>query len=250
MTEWTGRRAVVVGGSSGIGTAVAGMLAGSGARVLITGRELPTIEPTAAQLGRDVLPAVLDLTSLDSIRDLTNLISRELGGVECLVVTAGASKAQPARSVTPEDFDEQVAVNYRGPFFLVQEMIPLFSPGGAIVFVGTAIDNVGTRGQAVYASSKAAVESLTMSLASELAETGIRVNCAAPGPTNTKFFEKLGLPADDTAATVQYLADDLPERRLAEPAEVASVVKFLVSPESSYINGARIPVDSGWRRLF
>jgi NAD(P)-dependent dehydrogenase (short-subunit alcohol dehydrogenase family) len=250
MTEWTGRRTVVAGGSSGIGTAVAKMFADAGARVVITGHRPSTASAAAARIGRDVVPAILDLTSLDSIHDLTSLASQELGGVDCLVITAGVSKAQLVRSVTPEDFDQQVAINYRGPFFLVQGMIPLFSSGATVVLVGTAIDNVGTRGQAVYASTKAAVESLAMSLAAELAEAGVRVNCVAPGPTDTKFFEKLGLPAGDAAATVQYLTDDVPARRLAEPTEVASAVKFLASPESSYINGARIPVDAGWRRLF
>jgi NAD(P)-dependent dehydrogenase (short-subunit alcohol dehydrogenase family) len=250
MTEWTGRRVIVVGGSSGIGTAVAGTFAEAGARVVITAREISTARATAAELGGDVLPAALDLTSLDSIRELMTLISRESGGVDCLAITAGISKAQLARSVTPEDFDEQVAVNYRGPFFLVQAMAPLLSPTAAVVFVGTAIDTVGTRGQAVYASSKAAVESLTMSLASEFAETGVRVNCVAPGPTETSFFDKLGLPAEDAAATVDFLTHDVPARRLAKPAEVAAVVKFVASPAASYINGARIPVDSGWRRLY
>ncbi|OKA03084.1 hypothetical protein ATP06_0237955 [Amycolatopsis regifaucium] len=218
--------------------------------MVITGRRSSTVTATAAHLGPTVAPAVLDLASLESIRDLTSLVSQELGAVDGLVIAAGVSKAQLARAVAPQDFDEQVAVNYRGPFFLVQAMIPLFSPAAAIVLVGSAIDTVGTRGQAVYASTKAAVESLTMSLAAELTETGVRVNCVAPGPTDTGFFGKLGLPAKDAAATVEYLTGDVPARRLARPTEIASAVKFLASSESSYINGARIPVDAGWRRLY
>jgi NAD(P)-dependent dehydrogenase (short-subunit alcohol dehydrogenase family) len=242
--DFAGRTALVTGGNSGIGRAVAGQLARRGAHVVISGRDTArgsrAVEEIRADGGTaDFVQA--DLTDLASVRSLAKQ-AIELGGghVDVLVNNAGIFPFGPTAEVPDSDFDAVYAVNVRAPFYLVAELAPLMAArgSGAIVNVTTMVAYVGMAGMAAYGSSKAAVELLTRAWAAEFGPAGVRVNAVSPGPTRTEGTAVMGENLDNLAGTT-------PLQRVGTPDEVAEGIVFLASDAASLVHGATLPVDGG-----
>ncbi|MGW5194461.1 SDR family NAD(P)-dependent oxidoreductase [Kribbella sp. NPDC004138] len=242
--DFAGRTALVTGGNSGIGRAVAGQLARRGAHVVISGRDAArgsrAVEEIRADGGTaDFVPA--DLTDLASVRSLAKQ-AIELGGghVDVLVNNAGIFPFGPTAEVPDSDFDAVYAVNVRAPFYLVAELAPLMAArgSGAIVNVTTMVASIGMAGMAAYGSSKAAVELLTRAWAAEFGPAGVRVNAVSPGPTRTEGTAVMGENLDNLAGTT-------PLQRVGTPDEVAAGIVFLASDAASLVHGATLPVDGG-----
>jgi NAD(P)-dependent dehydrogenase (short-subunit alcohol dehydrogenase family) len=239
VSELTGQRALVTGGTSGIGRAAAEALAREGAYVLISGRN--------AERGAEVVAAIeaaggnaefvqADLNSTDDVRAL----AERAAGVDILVNNAGVFPGGPTHELPESAFDETFAVNVKAPFLLTAAIAPrMVERGhGAIINVTTMVAEFGFAGLSAYGASKAAAALLTKAWAAEYGPQGVRVNAVSPGPTNTPGTDALGEGFDHIVSTI-------PLGRAANPEEIAETIAFLASDRASYINGAVVPVDGG-----
>ena len=242
--DFAGRTALVTGGNSGIGRAVAGQLARRGAHVVISGRDVARGTKAVEELRADGGTADFvqaDLTDLQDVRSLAKQAIEVGGGhVDVLINNAGIFPMGPTAETSDADFDAVFAVNVRAPFYLVAELAPLMAARGqgAIVNVTTMVAYFGMAGMAAYGSSKAAVELLTRAWAAEFGPAGVRVNAVSPGPTRTEGTAVMGENLDNLAGTT-------PLQRVGAPDEVAEGIVFLASDAASLIHGATLPIDGG-----
>jgi NAD(P)-dependent dehydrogenase (short-subunit alcohol dehydrogenase family) len=241
--ELSGSTALVTGGTSGIGRATAVALAGLGAHVVLSGRDAArgaqVVESIRAAGGKADFVAA-DLKDASSARSLAAR-ARELGGpVDVLVNNAGIFPTGPTPDTAEADFDRVYTTNVKVPFYLVAELAPEMARRGhgAIVNVSTMVAARGMTGMALYGSSKAAVELMTKAWAAEFGPSGVRVNAVSPGPTRTEGTAAFGDGLDE-------LATAAPAGRVAAPEEIAAAIAFLVTSDSSFIQGAVLPVDGG-----
>ncbi|MFJ9785410.1 SDR family NAD(P)-dependent oxidoreductase [Amycolatopsis sp. NPDC101161] len=242
-SELSGSTALVTGGTSGIGRATAVALAGLGAHVVLSGRDAARGEDVVSRIrasGGKADFVAADLTDAASARALADR-ARELGGqVDVLVNNAGIFPTGPTSSLSEADFDRVYDINVKVPYFLVAALAPEMAARGhgAIVNVSTMVAARGMAGMALYGSSKAAIELMTKAWAAEFGPSGVRVNAISPGPTRTEGTAVFGEGLDE-------LASAGPAGRVAAPSEMAAAIAFLVTEESSFIQGAILPVDGG-----
>ena len=244
MSDLTGKTALVTGGNSGIGRAVAKELAGRGAHVVLTGRDADRGEQAVALIraaGGTADFVKADLGDEASARALARQ-AEELGGghVDILVNSAGIFPFGPTHDTAEDDFDRVFSVNVKTPFFLVAELAPKMAGrgGGAIVNVTTMVAEFGMPNMALYGSSKAALVLLTKSWAAEYGPSGVRVNAVSPGPTRTEGTAGMGEALDQLASVA-------PAGRPGQPEEIASAIAYLASEEASFVHGVTLPVDGG-----
>ncbi|MGM9444631.1 SDR family NAD(P)-dependent oxidoreductase [Streptomyces murinus] len=241
--DMAGVKALVTGGTSGIGLATAMAFAGRGADVAVTGRD--------EQRGRQVVKAIAEaggvadfiaaeLHGESSARRLAQAAVARFGRIDVLVNNAGVFPFGPTERTTEADFDAVFGLNVRAPYFLVAELAPAMARRGhgAIVNVTTAAAAYGAAGLGLYGASKAALVLLTKAWAAEYGPHGVRVNAVGPGPTRTEGTAPRGAALDRAA-----LAG--PARRPGTAAEIAGAIVFLASEQSSFVHGAILPVDGG-----
>ena len=236
--------ALITGGTSGIGRAVANKLARLGMRVLVVGRNLERGEKTVAEIraaGGQADFISSDLRDAASAREVAKrAVELGNGHVDILINNAGIYPSGPTHEMTEELFDRVYSINVKAPYFLVAELAPLMSKRGkgAIDNLSTMAADYGAPGMSLYGSSKAAINLLTKTWAAEYGPSGVRVNAVSPGPTRTEGTDRMG-------EGLEQLAAQAPAGRPATADEIAEAIVFLATDRSSFIYGAKLAVDGG-----
>lgn len=249
MSKFDGKIVVITGGNSGIGFAAAREFEAEGATVVITGRDSTTLESAAKLLGKQALTLKADVTKTSDLENLFATVREKYGKIDVLFVNAGGAKVASVADTTEELFDEISNTNFRGAYFTAQKALPLLSDGGAVIFTTSYFDEVGMAGTSVVSATKAAVRSLTRTLASELLPQRIRVNAISPGVITTPIFGRLGVPNEVVVEMGKSLQKKIPFKRFGSPEEIAKAVTFLASSDASYITGIELAVDGGLTQL-
>ena len=245
MSKLSNKVAVITGGNSGIGLAIAKEFTEQNANVVIFGRNQDTLDKAISEISNGTLAVQGDVRNTQDLDKLFQLVKDKYGKIDTLVVNAGGAKMAPIEYVTEELFDEINDINYKGAYFTVQKALPLMSAGSSVTLISSVANIKGFAGMSVYSASKAAVRSLARTFAAELAPRGIRVNSLSPGPIDTPIFSRIGLPEEQIDDAKKSFVSQVPMQRMARPEEMASVALFLASEDSSYVNGADIAADGG-----
>lgn len=239
-----GKRVLVTGGTTGIGLAIAQRALAEGARVAVTGRNSQTLAAA-----REALPEALVLESdagdVAAQKPLAERLRAHFGQLDAAILNAGIALFRPAQDWTEADFDRQMGVNFKGPFFLLQALAPVFARPASVVLTASIAARRGMPGAQVYGATKAGLIALMQGLTAEWAERGIRINSVSPGPIETPIFGKLGMPADALHAMGESIRQNVPIKRFGRPEEIASAAVYLASDESSYVYGTDVVVDGG-----
>jgi NAD(P)-dependent dehydrogenase (short-subunit alcohol dehydrogenase family) len=245
MSTLTGKIAVISGGTTGIGLAIAQRFAAEGAHVFIFGRRQAQLDRAATQTGRNVTAIQADATNLDDLDRVAAAVREEKGRVDIVVSNAALVEQAPIDTLTPEHFDKTFNLNARGPVFLVQKLLPLMSRGGSIILVSSAMHLMGIPGHTAYAATKAALRSYARTWAAEFKDRGIRVNTLSPGVTDTPMLDSQVSTPEEREALVNMYLNMVPLGRVARPEEMANGALFLASDQSSYMTGADLMDDGG-----
>ncbi|MFA6245427.1 MAG: SDR family oxidoreductase [Mucilaginibacter sp.] len=245
MKKHENKVAVITGGNSGIGYGIAGELLAEGAKVVITGRSQNAVEEAEKTLGPNATGMVANQSSLTDLSELADNVKNQFGHVDILVVNAGVMHMALIESVSEEQFDEIMDINFKGAFFTLQKFLPLLESGSSVIFILALSATQGTPNRSVYSASKAALKSLARVAAIELAPKGIRVNAISPGPFSTPIFEKSGAPAEVLAKFADTISQKVLLKRYGEPGEVGKLVSFLSSEDASFITGGDYLIDGG-----
>ena len=247
MSRFEGKTAVVTGGSSGIGLAVAERLAAEGAHVFVTGRRQKELDAAVETIGSaTAVPGdISDPADLDRLYDAV----RERGrGLDTVFANAGTAGFATLEETTEEHFSRIFDVNVRGTLFTVQKALPLLNEGASVIVNSSVRADDGVEAFGTYAASKAALRSYTRTWANELKRRSIRVNAISPGTIDTPAIGALAGDGDPEA-TREGFAAQVPIGRMGTPGEVADVVAFLASDQSSFVVGTTLYVDGGEKQF-
>lgn len=239
MMKLSGKVALVTGGSSGIGLAIAHRFAREGARVFITGRRETQLAEAVALIEGQIETVAGDLTQPDDLARLFDTLQAKAGRLDILVSSSGVAEPASLDETTEAHIDRAFNLNVRAMVLAVQRSVQLMGEGSAIVLVGSIAGSMANPGYGTYSASKAAVRSYARTWSHELAPRGIRVNTLSPGPTDTPMFDQ----ASDEVR--EALSAQIPAKRLGHPDEVAAAALFLASDESRYISGTELVIDGG-----
>ncbi len=244
-----GKIAVITGGSSGIGLATAKRFVSEGAYVFITGRRQKEIDAAVSEIGKNVTGIQSDVSNLADLDKLYNIVKEQKGHIDILFANAGIGEFAPLGEISEEHFGKIFGINVKGVLFTVQKALPLFQDGSSIILNASIAASKGIEAFSVYNASKAAVRSFARTWTVDLRHRKIRVNAISPGPIDTPAVEGLVQNKEQVEELKKNLIIAVPMSRMGSPDEVAKVVSFLASDESSYITGIDLSVDGGMAQI-
>lgn len=242
MARFAGQVAVVTGGVSGIGFAVAQRLVAEGARLAVWDVNAEALAAASARLGTQVHTVALDLADADAVQAAADGTARALGRIDILVASAGITGPNgPAWEYPVEAWKRVMDVNVNGVFYCNRAVVPHMLAGGygRIVNIASVAGKEGNPNASAYSTSKAAVIGLTKSIGKELAKTNVRVNCVTPAAVRTPIFDQM------TQEHIDFMLSKIPIGRFGTVAEVASLICWLASEEASFSTGAVFDVSGG-----
>jgi 3-oxoacyl-[acyl-carrier protein] reductase len=249
MFNLSGKKAVVTGGSRGIGRGIVLALAQQGADVLVNYHHHPAeaeaVVEEVKKLNREAFAYQADVSQGDQVEAMFAAIKNQWGKLDILVNNAGILKFAPFETISEEDWDQIMAVNLKGQFLCTQEAVKLMSKGGKIINIASIASGgvgIGFANIAHYTASKGGVVALTENLANELGPKGINVNAVAPGVIESDMTKDL---LNDEKQKQGFLAR-IPKGRIGKPEDIGAAAAFLASDEADYITGVVLYVDGGW----
>jgi NAD(P)-dependent dehydrogenase (short-subunit alcohol dehydrogenase family) len=244
MARLAGKRALITGGTSGIGLATARRFLDEGARVAITGGKAASLDEARGKLG-DVLTICADAGDVAAQSGVAKEVKDNFGGLDVLFVNAGVGDFRPIENWDEDSFDRSFAVNLKGPFFLIQALAPLLARPASVILNASVNIHIGMPASSVYAATKAGLLSLARTLSGELLARGVRFNAISPGPIATPLHGKIGMGESEIAGLVAQI----PAGRRGDPNEIAEAAVFLASDASAFMVGAELVIDGGMTTL-
>jgi NAD(P)-dependent dehydrogenase (short-subunit alcohol dehydrogenase family) len=253
-TTFEGTRALVTGGSRGIGAAIARELAARGAAVAVNYvADADSANALVDELragGATAVAIRADVGDPAQTKDMVSHAVSELGGLDVVASNAGIEHFGALESITLDDFDRVFHVNVAGQLFVAQAAAAAMTSGGRILLTSSVSARIGVYHHTLYAASKAAVSAMVLNLAPELSARGIAINAIAPGGTATDMAAEVAerytppslreVPVEAVMGSMNAIG------RLADPTEIASIAAFLLSPDASYVTGATMDASGGW----
>jgi len=249
MSSLQGKRALITGGTSGIGLETARYFLREGARVAITGRTAASLDVAQKELGGHVVTIASDAGDAAAQKQVSETIREAFGALDILFVNAGLVDMRPFEQFDEAGFDRSFSVMVKGPYFLIQTLLPVFSKPASIVLNGSINAHIGMANTTVYAATKAALISLARTLSGELLSRGIRVNVVSAGPIATPLLQNAGLHGDQLQSVKESIQSQIPLGRFGEASEIASAVAFLASDASAFTVGSELIIDGGMSQL-
>ena len=236
--------ALVTGGGTGLGYAIAQKLASIGMRLVIVGRNEETLKQASDELGSKSSYYAFDLSNISRIRDLVETMENEAGPIDVLINNSGVHLKKDIWEVTDEEYQNVITINQNAVFVISREVGKRMKSrqSGNIIMISSMASIYGIPKVIAYTASKAAVEGMTRALAVELSPFGIRVNCIAPGFIKAEMSSKA---LDKDPDRKERVLSRTPLSRLGEPEDIANAVLFLVSDAAKFITGVVLPVDGG-----
>lgn len=245
LGKLAGKVGVITGGSTGMGLATAKRFVQEGMdHVFITGRRKDVLDAAVAEIGGKATGIPGDVANLGDLDRLYEAVKRYGRKIDVIFANAGLARLAPFGSVDEKFFDLHFDANVKGLFFSVQKGLPFMRDGGSIILNASIATTKGFPGMSVYSATKAAVRSFARTWTNELRERHIRVNALSPGHIDTPILESLQQGEALTAMKEQF-RNNVPLGRLGDSDEIAKVVSFLASDESSYVSGVELFVDGG-----
>ena len=238
MYNLDGKVAVITGGNSGIGSAIAALFIRNGAKVVIFDKDITN--SGKIQNNENILCFQGNLTNLEDIDMLYKQAFDAFGKIDIIVASAGVCAKLKVDDITEEFFDKIVNVNYKGTFFTVQKAIKYLNNSASIILVSSTAAHRAVSGNSVYSSTKAAISRMVKNFAADLADRKIRVNAVSPGTIETPM-----LGNNRSKEFTTKIANFIPFKEIGEPDDIANYVLFLASGKSKYITGTDLTIDGG-----
>lgn len=250
MTRLAGKVALITGGGTGIGRAIALAFAREGASVAVAGRRLEKVKEVASAIEKQGGAALALQCDVSHAKDAERAISetaKEFRKLNVLVNNAGALSVSTVDTITEDDWDRVISVNLKGPFLMSRAALKEFrkNGGGTIVNIGSVLGLVAMKDRAAYCASKGGVTMLTKAMALDHAHENVRVNCICPSIVETELVKGLFDDSEQGKRLKQSRMGTIPLGRFGKPADVAELAVFLASDESSWLTGTAIPLDGG-----
>jgi meso-butanediol dehydrogenase / (S,S)-butanediol dehydrogenase / diacetyl reductase len=250
VTRLAGKVALVTGGGTGIGRAIAMAFAREGAAVAVAGRRLEKVKEVASAIEKQGGASLALRCDVANAKDAERAISetaKKFGKLNVLVNNAGTLSVSTVDTITEDDWDRVITVNLKGPFLMSRAALKEFrkNGGGTIVNIGSVLGLVAMKDRAAYCASKGGVTMLTKAMALDHAHENVRVNCICPSIVETELVKGLFDDSEQGKRLKQSRMGTIPLGRFGRPADVADLAVFLASEESSWLTGAAIPLDGG-----
>jgi NAD(P)-dependent dehydrogenase (short-subunit alcohol dehydrogenase family) len=244
MNRLDGKVALITGGTSGIGAATAALFQSEGAKVIATGSSAASVDAARQRMpGIDFI--LSNAGDVSAAKALIDQVRDRYGRIDTLFVNAGIAHLAAIEDTEEAAFDKLFDVNFRGPYFLIKHAISAFAEGGSIVLTSSLAAVRGIADHSAYAASKAALRSLGLSLAVELAPKKIRANTIIPGPIETPIGSKMKLTPEQIAKSSGFMRRVL-LNRVGQPDEIAAAALYFASDESRFTTGAELVIDGGY----
>lgn len=240
-----GKIALITGGASGLGFAIAKCYQKSGAKVIITGtRDIKKLQKACIEIGENTFCYQVDVSDTKNAISFIEKVEEEHGSIDILVNNAGIHCKKPFEKITMNELNHVMSVHLNGSFALTQAVVPSMkkNKSGSIIFISSMSAYLGLTQVSAYSSAKSAVLGLTKALAGELSQFNIRVNCITPGFIDTPMFHKA---VDCDIDRQKKILEHTPMKKYGKPEDIGWAAVFLASNEASFVNAVSLPVDGG-----